>query len=118
MFNVCARVIAELDDASREKGVVVLLASPAGQADRRAPNEHHGGEDKGLKMTTPTDDDDPVDGTKLYPPGLNELIRQAIERKLAKLSPEEGRRWLERTLTMLTRDEIVDRRPEEDGERE
>jgi hypothetical protein len=73
-------------------------------------------------MTTPTDNDGngtpSVDVTTLDDPRHDELLRQAIQKKLASLSPEEGRRWLEHMLTKLTRTEIVTiQRPDDDGER-
>src|SRR5437868_850026 len=64
-----------------------------------------------MPMTTPTANDGngttPVDGTTMDDPRHDELLRQAIQKKLASLSPEEGRRWLESMLTRLTRTEIV-----------
>jgi hypothetical protein len=73
-------------------------------------------------MTTPTDNDGngttPVDGTTLDDPSHDELLRHAIQKKLASLSPEEGRKWLERMLTKLTRTEIVSiPSSDDDGER-
>jgi hypothetical protein len=74
-----------------------------------------------MPMTTPTDNDGnstPADGTTLDDPRHDELLRQAIQKKLSSLSPEEGRRWLEHMLTKLTRTEIVTRTPYGDGEQE
>jgi len=72
-------------------------------------------------MATPTDDDNgdnaPVDEATLSA-SIDEDVRQMIQEKLASLSPEEGRKWLERMLTKLTRTEIVSiPRPDDDGER-
>jgi hypothetical protein len=71
-------------------------------------------------MATPTDDDNgntPIEGSALYDPAEDELIRQTIQARLAKLSPEEGRKWRERMLAWLTQTVIVPlRMTEQDGE--
>ncbi len=73
-------------------------------------------------MTTPTDNDDDndtVDGTSMSDPSEEAAIQQAIESRLAKLSPEEGQKWLERMLALLTQDVIVSTSElEGDGEKE
>lgn len=70
-------------------------------------------------MTTPTDDDNgDANDSILDEAAHDELLRQAIEEKMARLGPEEGRKWRERMLAFLTQEEIVERQtPDDDGER-
>ena len=69
-------------------------------------------------MTTPTDDENEgtIEVAALYTEHHDALLREAIQKKLARLGPEEGRKWLERMLTKLTQTVIVPQR--EGGEQE
>ncbi|MFL5343186.1 MAG: hypothetical protein ACJ8AT_00225 [Hyalangium sp.] len=61
-------------------------------------------------MTTPPDDDKDegtTEGTALFTARHDELIRQMLQEKRSKLSPEEWRRWQERMLAWMTQTVIV-----------
>lgn len=71
-------------------------------------------------MTTPTDDENEgtIQGMALYTERHDALLRKVIQKKLARLGPEEGRAWLERMLMKLTQTVIIPRSKDEgDGEK-
>lgn len=70
-------------------------------------------------MTTPTDDSgkSSIQDSPLYDPEEDKRIREAIKAEMARLGPEEGRKWRERMVKLLAQTVIVERGPRNDGER-
>ena len=60
-------------------------------------------------MTTPNDNELPPEQAELAARG-DEQVRKMIQDRLAKLSPEEGRAWCERTLAKLVGDALREER--------
>jgi hypothetical protein len=68
-------------------------------------------------MTTPTDNGDTAaDMTTLEDPRHEELLRQAIRKKIAGMSREELRIWISRFLGLPLEEVIIVRPPEEKGD--
>lgn len=71
---------------------------------------------------TPTDDDYRIVDDPLFDPTFDEKLRKGFKEKMAKLSPEERRAWMERLVAKLgLRSVIMPRypmQPPEGGEPE